>query len=255
MSHQERKIEQQFKHAFIEHYRKIIRSRYQYQKIKAQLPINRAVTKETVDAIRYYFLEYIYPPIHTRNDISLLFLTLKSYVYNPDKIFVLVNSMTTSLLKFGFYLPQAIKGAVSIWRSLTNAQAIENIFVEIAHKNGAKLPMSQKDFLLYMSQIPNETLHNFNKEIYKLLSSFFEVKFLKKTIELLESIIHTMKEKNLSNTEDINAITFGLDIVKRGSEILAPYPKNVQKEIVEIIYEYEKIFIDDLQSSPHVKVS
>lgn len=66
-------------------YRDTIYFRYQYHHIKENYTISDSITKETVDELRSYFLDYMYPEMHKRTQLNKAFESLDHYTKNPKK--------------------------------------------------------------------------------------------------------------------------------------------------------------------------
>ena len=70
----------------IEGYRNTIYHRCQYDNIKGKYKIPESINEETVNLLRNYFLNYIYPEFDKRVELNEAFKSLDNYIKYPQKL-------------------------------------------------------------------------------------------------------------------------------------------------------------------------
>ena len=90
----------------IEGYRNTIYQRYQYQNIKHQYDIPESINEETVNLLRNYFLNYIYPEFNKRAELNESFKSLDNYIKHPKKLLSILLDTSNLIFKYGIHLPK-----------------------------------------------------------------------------------------------------------------------------------------------------
>ncbi len=239
--------EKELMNSLVDSYREIIEERYQYETLKKKIEMPDGVTREVVDSIRNYFLEYIYPNRESRVRLSAGFEPLKTYASNPNKMLKIVGSFSGAILKFGFYLPRAIRAALRSWDAYGNAKALEIELLKSARAMKLSPPVSKDQVSDCLRKIPKAMLLKFSEEVLFLFKLFGNQALLGKTIEILDEIIVLMTKKSeIYPEKDVKAMIMGRSIIKEGSNLLCEYEPELREQIIKAVYTIEIDCLDIL---------
>ena len=124
----------------IEGYRNTIYQRYQYQNIKDQYEIPESINEETVNLLRNYFLNYIYPEFNKRAELNESFKSLDNYIKHPKKLLSILLDTSNLIFKYGIHLPKILNTSLKVMKSYRAATGFENMLVDEAIKNRIEAP-------------------------------------------------------------------------------------------------------------------
>ncbi len=246
------KSDVEMKYHLINKYRALVAERYEYKNVKKNLKLPENITPEIVETLRQYFLGNLYPEPAQREKLDAAFTELENYVTNPLKVWDLLGNITSAIFKFGFQFPAAIKAGLISLEAYTSANHFENTLTAAALKKKLTLPVSDKQFYDCLVSIPKKELYKFISELEQLFASFTDTNLLGKTISIMEDVIAKMKAKNgMYSPNEIEAIELGLDIMRKGYELFIQYDDSMKKEILQLITDSEKKFIDSLYNGEY----
>lgn len=231
----------------IEKFRDMVSKRYYYPELIKRYELPESITEAVVEDVKTYFLGTIYPPPQKRRELEDAFKELATYMRQPKKIWGLFGNMASAVFKFGRHFVQALKAGFASLDSFVGAKKFESSLAEIANKLDMQPPMSDDDFEDCMYQLPREEIERFIKDVYGLFGAMINTKLLGKTIEILESVVSTMKAKpGVYPQKDIDGILLGKQLLKEGYDLFSKYDEHTRKLMVEFIYKNEMWFIEDV---------
>lgn len=231
----------------IEKYRQNIASRYQYETLKTKgLPPK--VNKKTVDSLRGYFLENLYPEAVQREKLDAAFANLQSYVKNPVKVFDLLGNLTTAIFRFGLHFPAAIKAGLTSLEAYTATVSYEALLTKTVAAQGLPIPISDEQLLDALTVIPEKEIEKFIIDLQKLFFTFTNTALLNKTISILKDVVMRMKDKpELYDKTEIEGMELGLSIMTKGNDLFSQYDDEMKKIIVEFITTNERAFLAEIR--------
>lgn len=231
----------------IERYRQIIANRYDYDKLTARKPLPEGITKETVEEIRDYFLNSIYPEPAKRHELDAAFAQLQSYVHQPAKVWGILGNLTGAIFRFGTMLPAALKTGIVSMEAFSSAKNFEQTMKKAAIASEYTLPLTDEQFMDCLRNLPREKLDSFALDVGRLFRSMANTQLLSKTIEIMQDVIVKMESKpKLYSTDEIAGINMGLNIMKKGLALFSKYPEKTKDRMVDYIVEHERLFIDEI---------
>ena len=237
----------EMKYHLINKYRTVVATRYEYKNVKKTLVLPDNITPEIVETLRHYFLTNLYPEPAQRQKLDAAFSELENYVMHPAKVWNLLGNITSAIFKFGFQFPSAIRAGLHSLEAYTSAQHFENTLTAAAVEKGLAIPVSDKQFYDCLIAIPKDDLYKFISELEQLFESFTDTNLLGKTISIMEDVITKMKSKgDMYSKNEIEAIELGLDIMRKGYDLFINYDDDMKKEILKLVTDNEKKFIDGL---------
>lgn len=237
----------EMKYHLINKYRAVVAERYEYKNIKKTLKLPDNITPEIVETLRQYFLGNLYPEPKQRAKLDAAFAELENYVLHPAKVWNLLGNITSAIFKFGFQFPAAIKAGLISLEAYTSAMHFENTLTNVALKKKLTIPISDKDFYDCLIAIPKDDLYKFISELEQLFASFTNTTLLGKTISIMEDVIAKMQAKgDMYSKSEIEAIELGMDIMRKGYDLFIEYDDDMKNEILKLITDNEKEFIDSL---------
>lgn len=240
-------MDTEMKYHLINKYRSVVAERYEYENVKKTLKLPDNITPEIVETLRRYFLNNLYPEPAQRAKLDAAFAELENYVLHPAKVWNLLGNITSAIFKFGFQFPAAIKAGLISLEAYTSAKHFENTLTSAALDKGLTIPVSDKQFYDCLIAIPKDDLYRFISELEQLFASFTNTNLLGKTISIMEDVIEKMKSKgDMYSRNEIEAIELGLDIMRKGYNLFIRYDDAMKNEILQLITDNEKEFIDGL---------
>jgi hypothetical protein len=240
------------KYHLIEKYRQIVSKRYDYDEVKKIPGFPDTITRQMVDTLRKYFLENFYPETAQREKLDAAFAELENYVLHPAKVWDLLGNLASAILSFGLQFPAAIKAGFNSLEAYTSAKHFENLLTAAALEKGFTVPVSDKQFYECLIAIPQKDLHQFISELENLFESFTNTELLGKTISIMEDVLNKMKEKpDIYSASELEAIELGLDIMRKGYALFNQYDESMKKEMLLLISDSEKRFIDSLYNGEY----
>lgn len=231
----------------IEKFREMILKRYEYTDLKNRFELSDSITEEVVAEVKNYFLTTIYPPAQERKELEEAFRDLAAYVKQPRKIWNLFGDMARAIFKFGRHFMSALKAGMDSLDSFMGAKDFEAAMTEIANKNGMKPPMSDEDYEDAMYQLDRVKIENFIKDVKSLFGAMVNTTLLKKTLDILDHVTHTMESKpHIFPQKEVDGIKLGRSLLERGYNIFSKYDEATKQAIVDFIYKNEMWYIDSV---------
>jgi len=231
----------------IEKFREMILKRYEYDGLKQRFELPDSITEDVIAEVKSYFLTTIYPPAPERKELEEAFKDLATYVRQPRKIWILFGDMARAIFKFGRQFITALRAGMDSLDSFVGAKEFEKSMTEIANKNGIKPPMSDDDYEDAMYQLEREKLEKFIKDVKNLFGAMVNTTLLKKTLDILDHVTHTMENKpNVFPKKEVNGIKLGRSLLERGYNIFSKYDEQTKQTIVDFIYKNEMWYVDSV---------
>jgi hypothetical protein len=231
----------------IEKYRQIIADRYDYSKLTEFKPLPEGITQQTVEEIRDYFLNSIYPEPSKRHELDAAFEQLQSYIHQPAKVWGILGNLTGAIFRFGSMLPAALKTGIVSMEAFSAAKSFEHTMKKAAIDSGYALPLTDDEFIHCLSTLPRAKLDSFAMDVGRLFRSMANTTLLSKTIEIMNDVVKKMESKpQLYTHEEISGIKMGLNIMQQGLNLFSKYPEKTKDKMVDYIVEREKLFIDEI---------
>lgn len=225
-------------------FREMVAGRYRYEDLKIRFPLPPTIQPAVIADVQLYFLECLYPAPEDREGLENAFLHLGRYVRQPQKIFGIFGNLTGALFKFGRHFLQALKAAFGALDAFLGAKQFEQQMVIIANRKGIVPPLSDQDFEDCMSDISRQEFEQFIENVVGLFSLMMHTELRRKTIGILDDVIATMHRKpHVYPPHDIEGITLGRSLLKRGDEIFSKYDEHTRKDILEIVTKNEQWYL------------
>lgn len=225
----------------IEGYRNTIYQRYQYENIKNQYEIPESIDEETVNSLRNYFLNYIYPEFNKRAELNESFKSLDNYIKHPKKLLSILMDTSNLIFKYGIHLPKILNTSLKVMKSYRAATGFENMLVDEAIKNTIEAPYDPSKITTLTKLLPSKEIAKFIDTFQSLFEILQDRKLIKKIKEILEYLILVMKNKESHYSESqIKGLEMSLEIVNVGDELFNRLAKEDQRKLVYLITDIEK---------------
>jgi len=229
----------------IDKYRDAISARYSYEHLSDHFILSSQLTNEVVDALRNYFLDCLYPVAEERRKLDEAFDSLRSFVKHPGKTWALLGNMAAAIFKFGTQFPLAIKAGVVSLESYLDAKRFEHDLLQSAIRNQLTIPLTDEQFEQCIASIPRREIEAFTRHILSLFHSMANTKLLRKTILIMEDVLAKIKgNQRLYSPKDAEGIELGLNILRKGYALFKNYPESLKTEIITMIRENERWYLD-----------
>ncbi len=227
--------------AITEGYRKSIHQRYQYQNIKAKYEIPESIDEETVNLLRNYWLNYIYPEFKKRRELNEAFQSLDNYIKYPKKLLRLLLHATKLIYNHGRHLPKILTTGLKAMKTYRAAERFENSFIDETIKNKIEAPYDEFKINALIKVLPRKDIENFidiSQSLFEILNDRIQVEKIKVIIQYL---ILAMKRKEESySTNEIRGLEIGLEMLIEGDKLFVQLEKEDQQNLVSLITKIEK---------------
>jgi hypothetical protein len=243
-------MNKKLKLSLIERYRETIDERYSFNNIKNDTKLPKFFTQAKADELRIFFLQNLYPEPKKREELDAAFARLEGYVNDPAKIWGILGSLTTAIFRFGILFPKAIKAGIETLHTHTTARNFEQMLLDAANKRNLKPPVSKSQLLECIADIPEKKIKQFIDELGNLFLNITDTKMLEKTISILEDVAENMKHQNKTyDDSDVHAIMLGVNILKKGNELMKQYNEDEKKAIVDFVAYNELKFVNAIKAA------
>ena len=225
----------------IEGYRNTIYERYQYENIKDQYEIPESINEETVNLLRNYFLNYIYPEFNKRAELNESFKSLDNYIKHPKTLLSILKDTSNLIVKYGIHLPKILNTSLKVMKSYRAATGFENMLVDEVIKNKIEAPYDPSKITTLIKLLPRKEIEKFIETSQSLFEILQDRTLIKKIKEILEYLILVMTNKESHYSESqIKGLEMSLEIVNVGDELFNRLAKDDQRKLVYLITDIEK---------------
>ena len=225
----------------IEGYRDTINQRYQYKNIKDKYGIPESINGETVNQLRNYFLNYMYPEYNRRAELNEAFKSLDNYIRHPQKLLRILLDAAKLIFSYGRHLPKILHTGLNAMKTFKAATNFENNLVDKAIENKLEAPydLSKIDALIkLLSRKEIEKFIEISQSLFEILHDRILIKKIKDVIQYL---IGVMREKEESySLSQIKGLEIGLEMINEGDKLFKRLTKEDQQNLVNLIAEIEK---------------
>lgn len=233
---------------FIHLYQKSLVSRYSKENLK-NYPEFQSISKETIEELMYFFLEYLYPTYEKRKKLDAAFDALSGFVNHPSKIWGILGNLAMSIFRFGKHFPMALKAGMSALHSYVTAHSFEEeLVLALDGQEHPKEFLERADAMeKLISSVEKSKADAFRNDVGALFSIFSDKELVRKIILIMEDILVKMESKRSLYTEnDKNGISLGVSILKEGRKIFDLLKK---EEMVLVLQAIDKIEEDYYQKA------
>jgi len=225
----------------IEGYRNTIYQRYQYQNIKDTYGVPKSIDEETVNQLRNYFLNYMYPKYETRIALNEAFSSLDNYIKHPKKLLKILLDATKLLFRYGRHLPKILSSGLNAMKTFKAATDFENNLVDEAIKNNITAPYDLLKVDALIKLLSRRDIEEFIQYSQSLFEILHDKALIEKIKEVIQYLIRIMKEKKDSySLSEIKGLEIGLEMIHEGYKIFSLLAKKDQKNLVKLIIDIEK---------------
>ena len=229
----------------IEGYRNTIYQRYQYQNIKDTYGIPESINEETVNQLRDYFLNYMYPEFDTRVDLNEAFKSLDNYIEHPQKLLRILLDAAKLIFKYGRHLPKILNSGLNAMKTFRAATAFENNLVNEAIKNKVEAPYDQLKIDALIKLLSRKEIEKFIENSESLFEILHDKILIEKIKAVIQYLIGVMKEKEESyELSQIKGLEIGLEMINEGYKLFNRLTKEDQRNLINLITEIEKDNLD-----------
>ena len=233
--------------ALITAYRAVIRDRYDYDKLKNRPDLPPGFTREKVDAFRDYFLTYIYPDLERRAELDAAFVTLDSFVRQPDKLLRILRDSAALVFKFGRHLPKVLASGMNALRSFRAASRFEEKLIDNAIALDLPTPYSAEDINRLIGMLSPTEINNFIDGSVKLFDTLHDRKLVKKIIGMIGTLVERMEKKpGVYSPDEIRGLKIGYETISKGDALFETLTASEQKELLYLIELLEREKLTDI---------
>lgn len=231
-------------------YRTVIKERYQYAILKKQYDLPNTVTKSIVDAIRNYFLTYVYPDVIQREKLNEAFTTLDDFTKNPQKLLNLLLDSLQLIFSHGKHLPKIFNAGLKAMKSFRGATKFENALADIASKENVKPPFTSDKINGLLKKLQQEEIQEFITNTEAFFSIIHDKVLVQKIQEIITFLIQKMKKKsNLFSKKEIQGLELALETISKGDELLNQLTNENQKILIDFVVTIEKDHLNTIFNS------
>jgi Lhr-like helicase len=234
----------------IEGYRQSVSKRYQYQNIKDRFELPESINKETVDQLRHYFINYVYPEYKMREELNEAFKSLDDYIKHPQKLLIITMDATRLVFRYGIHLPKILSAALKAMRTFKAATDFENNLVTEAIKNKIEPPYTIKKVDSLIKFLSRKEIDDFIEISESLFEILHDRPLIKKIKEVIKYLIKVMEKKEETYTpSQIKGLEIGLEMIMEGDKLFTQLSTEDQQNFVNLITDIEKDNLDTIFKS------
>jgi hypothetical protein len=231
----------------IKGYRNLIYKRYQYQDIINKYDVPSAIDEETVNRVRNYFLDYIYPEFSKREELNEAFESLDSYVKRPQKLLRMLLDSINLLFSHGRHLPKILNTGLKAIKSFRTATDFEAKLAEEAIKNQIEPPFDLTKIYTLLNLLSREEIEEFTENSKSLVLIFRDKDLVKQVKEIIGYLIGRMKKKqDLYAPNEIRGLEIGLETLTEGDELFNNFSLTDQQQLIDLIITVEYSILDEI---------
>lgn len=239
--------EQQLADHLIDKYRESVEMRYEFEGLSGRFTLSTQFDEEVIKDIQGYFKECLYPPAEERHKLDTAFESLNSFVSHPAKTWRLLGNMAMAIFKFGTHFPMALKAGMISLEAYLDAKKFERKLLQAAISLNFSLPLTPQQFEACIAELPRREVDAFTADIISLFQSMTDTVLLKKTISILQDVLDKMRNlPEVYSDRDVEGVELGLNILKSGYDLFKDYKESLKKEIIVVIRENEKWYLDQI---------
>ena len=206
------------KSAVVAAYREELRQRYSVQNVRRFDNLS-GLREETVDELREFFLQYIYPPYDSRGMRDNSFDEMGNVLKSPRKLAPLFGTALSSIWKLGGRIGAAIQAGFRTLEAYIESKALEKTMLDVASRRG----LNPEDFQSHQTvaevvrEIPEKKVKRFQKDMVLLFESLANVKLLESSLEIMQDSRKIMAERPGTYTpNELAGLDFGLELLRAG---------------------------------------
>lgn len=228
-------------------YRNLIKERYQYKKLKKKYDFPESINEEVVNAIKDYFLTYVYPDVEKRAELNEAFSTLDDFIKHPEKLLNLVLPSIKLLFTHGKHLPKIFNAGLKAMKSFRGATKFENAIVEKAIQENSKPPFTTNKINKLIQLLPYKELEEFMKNTETFFNIIYDKELVEKIKEIISFLISKMKKKpKVFSDKEITGLSLALETISKGEEMLDKLSLKDQEILISFVLQIEKDYLKEI---------
>ena len=236
----------------IEGYHRVIYDRYQYEKIKSCYAIPDSINEERFNALRSYFLNYLYPSEQKRKDLNDAFESLDNHINHPDQLLRIIIDSGNLIFKYGWHLPKVLKAGIKALKSFRFASKFEVQLVDEARNLELQPPFYSENIFSMMRGLSRGDVNKFMDNAMSLFETLYDQPLVEKIIEIVDHIIGVMQKRpSVYSEEEIKGLELGREVIVEGNKLFIELSAEEQSRLFTLIYQIEKDAIEEIFSSDH----
>lgn len=223
------------KDAIISFYRDELRKRYQVSHVRRFSQFD-VISDESVDTLREYFLDHIYPPPERRAQLDDAFDHLGHLLRSPKRLQPLVTTALMSLWRLGRKLPAAVSAGRSTFDAYIESRKLERYMIEGAQK----ISLSKADtqdrlkMLSLIANIPEKHVRRLIRDILSLFRALANVSLLRTSAEIMDHVYEIMsKRTDLYTESECAGLALGIEVLRGGLELYEGMDPDVFPHIID----------------------
>jgi uncharacterized protein YdiU (UPF0061 family) len=231
----------------IEGYRNTIYQRYQYQIIKDKYGLPESINEETVNQLRNYFLDYMYPENKTREELNEAFKSLDDYIKHPQKLLRILLDAAKLIFRYGRHLPTILNSGLKAMKTFKAATHFENNLVDEAIKNKIEAPYTQSKINTLIKLLSRKEIEEFIENSQTLFEILHDRILMQNIKEIIQYLINIMK-KNVESYSviEVKGLEIGLEMLTQGDKLFTQLTTEDQENLITLISEIEKDKLDHI---------
>jgi len=238
------------KDAIISFYRDELRDRYQVAHVRkfAQFDV---ISDQSIDCLREYFLDHVYPPPERRAQLDDAFDHLGRLLRSPRRLQPLVTTALTSLWRLGRKLPAAVSAGRSTFDAYVETRKLERYMLAEAEK--VRLTEAgtrdRRKMLALITNIPEKHVDRLIRDILNLFRALANVSLLRTSAEIMDHVYEIMgRRADLYTESEREGLALGIAVLRGGLELYEGMDAGVFTHIIDGIERVEFDWFDRVRA-------
>jgi len=247
MSEEPNIADKQLMYHLIDMYRDLLAERYNFSRLSERFDLPSGIGEETIEDVKKFFLENIYPPSEEREQVDRAFDSLKFYITNPLKVWGLLGNMAAAIFRFGAQFPAALRAGFYTLEAYLDARKFEHKLLEAAKELNYTEPLTAAQFMECLKFIPRREAESFIQDVGRLFKSMSDTILLRKTISIMRDVIRTMERKpGVYPSTDVDGINLGIGVLENGLHLFKKMDSAIKRSTLQVILQNESWFLDNV---------
>ena len=229
------------RNAIIDGHRQLIFNRYDYDQLVSNYDIPDEFGVQDIDALRKYFVNYVYPESSRRSELEDGFKTLDEIIRSPSSIIALLKDSFSIMITYGRQLPGLLQMGMKAMKSFVSASNLERAMTDEAQRQNLSPPFDESVMVNLLTTLPDEMLDHHVASFWPLYDALLDESMLRKALKIIDSLIIKMKDRpNTYTKETIEGIHEGKMVLEQGLKLFSQYDVDTRKRIIEQVKLIEK---------------
>ncbi len=208
--------ERTLRHAVIDAYRQQLVGRYALDNIH-RFKEFEDLPKDKLEALRDFFMTYIYPPADEREQLDAASDQVKRMLMSPRQLMPLAGVALGSIRKFGANLPKAASTTRATMEAFEKTRELEDVMIAYCQREGITHDELENGDVMpqVIAHVPRKDVDAFRNDVLALFEAMATATFLEPAIEIMERGLDVVRKRpKIYSKEDLEGFEYGRKLLR-----------------------------------------